>query len=90
MKSLTNFEILPVTLFRKMVSKAVYDMHSGENRPMVAKKSQNSPKRLSEQSSELVSVFKVTSRNFITIFLFHIYRKSYIIPKKYSSGDPVS
>jgi hypothetical protein len=28
-------------------------------------------KRLSEQSSEVVSIFKVASRNYINIFLFH-------------------
>ncbi len=43
MKSLTTVivKILPVTLFRKIVPKAGYDMDSAENRPMVARKSQN-------------------------------------------------
>ncbi len=36
MKLLTIVKIFPVTLFRKMVPKADYDMDSAENRPMVA------------------------------------------------------
>ncbi len=52
-----------------MVPKAGYAKDSGENRPLVAKNPEQN--RLSEQSSELVSVFKVASRKFLNIFLFH-------------------
>jgi hypothetical protein len=42
-------------------------MYTGGNRPMTAKENQ-----ASDQSSEVVGVFKEASKNFIIIFLFHM------------------
>jgi hypothetical protein len=79
-------------------------MYTGKNRPIRGKESRNrNLMRLSEQSFELVSVFKEASRHFYTIFLMSgkkfknhlrmskntalIYRPS---NKKYLSGDKIA
>jgi hypothetical protein len=49
-------------------------MYTGENRPLTPKESQSNA--AFKQFSELVSVFKESSRNFLIIFRFHSLKNS--------------
>jgi hypothetical protein len=60
----------PVIL--KLVPKTGYDMYNGENRLIIDRIAGTEVMRLSEQSLELVIIFKVASR---TLFLFSIAKR---------------